>query len=66
MKQSSDRHIRRNRLAAAFDRLCENDQAYLETLTAQLTEIHKISPETQILTGKKTETIVQQNKEQER
>jgi hypothetical protein len=64
MKQQSARYTRRNRLSAAFDRLCEKDQAYLEALTAQLAEIHKVSPETQLLTGKKPKTIVQQNKEQ--
>jgi hypothetical protein len=57
---------RSRRLAAVFDRLDEKDQAYLETLTSQLAEIHKTSPENQVVAGKKPETIVQQNKEQER
>jgi hypothetical protein len=64
MKQLSGRNTRRDRLSAAFDRLGEKDQAYLETLTSQLAEIHETSPETQLLTGKNVETIVQQNKEQ--
>jgi hypothetical protein len=66
MKQQSARYTRRNRLSASFDRLCEKDQAYLETLTSQLAEIHETSPEMQFLTGKKPKTIVQQKKEQER
>jgi uncharacterized membrane protein YgaE (UPF0421/DUF939 family) len=65
MEHQSGLYTRHNRLSAAFDRLREKDQAYLETFTAQLAEIHKTSPETQLLTGKKPKTIVQQNKEQE-
>jgi hypothetical protein len=64
MKQLQSRHIRRNHLSAAFDRLSEKDQAYLETLTAQLAELHETSPETHLITGTKAEIIVQQNKEQ--
>jgi hypothetical protein len=64
MRQSSGRHTRRNRLSAAFDRLGEKDQTYLETLTSRLAEIHETSPERQVVAGKKAETIVQQNKEQ--
>jgi hypothetical protein len=45
--------------------LSDQDQAYLETLTAQLAGIHETSPETQDLTGKNVKTIVQQNKGQE-
>jgi glutamyl/glutaminyl-tRNA synthetase len=60
MKQLSDRY---NRLSAAFDRLCEKDQAYLETLTSHLAEIHETSPETQVVTGNKPKNKVQQNKE---
>jgi hypothetical protein len=59
MKQLQSRHIRRNYLSAAFDRLCEEDQAYLETLTAQLAEIHETSPEKRVVAGKKPEIIVQ-------
>jgi hypothetical protein len=59
------RERRKTRLVAVFERLSEKDQAYIETLTAQLAEIHEISPETQVSTGKKPESIVQQNKGQE-
>jgi hypothetical protein len=65
MIQTETVKARSSHLAAAFDRLCEKDQAYLETLTVQLAEIHETIPETQIVTGKKPETIVQQNKGQE-
>jgi hypothetical protein len=61
MTQSEDRKARSRRLAASFDQLGDQDQAYLETLTAQLAEIHETSPETQHLTGKKPENKVQQN-----
>jgi hypothetical protein len=64
MIQSEVQKARSRHLSASFDRLCEKDQAYLEALTAQLAEIHETSPETQLLTGKKAKTIVQQNKEQ--
>jgi hypothetical protein len=65
MKQSSDRQTRCKRLSALFDRLCEKDQAYLEALTSRLLKIHETSPETQLLTGRTPETIVQY-KEQEK
>jgi hypothetical protein len=61
MTQSETQKSRRRRLAAVFDRLGGQDQAYLETLTAQLAEIHETSPETQLLTGKKPKSKVQQN-----
>jgi thymidylate kinase len=57
---------RSRRLAASFNRLNDQDQAYLETLTAQLAEIHETSPETQVVTGNKPKNKVQQNKEQKR
>jgi hypothetical protein len=60
IKKARSRH-----LSAVFDRLSEKDQTYLETLTAQLAEIHQTSPETRFSTGKKPETVVQQNKGQE-
>jgi hypothetical protein len=65
MIQSEAKKARSRHISVAFDRLSSKDQAYLETLTAQLAEIHKTSPEMQVATGKKPETIVQQNKEQE-
>jgi uncharacterized membrane-anchored protein len=64
MIQSEAKKARSRHLSAAFDRLSEKNQTYLETLTAQLAEIHETSPEMQVVTGKKPETIVQQNKEQ--
>jgi hypothetical protein len=64
MIQSDAAKARSRHLAAVFDKLGEQDQAYFETLTAKLAEIHETSPETQFLTGKKPETVVQQNKEQ--
>jgi hypothetical protein len=63
MTQSEAQKARSRRLAASFDRLDDQDQAYLETLTAQLAEIHEISPETCVATGKKPKNKVQQNKE---
>jgi hypothetical protein len=65
MIQTEAAKARSCRLSALFDRLAEKDQAYLETLTAQLAGIHENSPETQLVTGKKAETIVQQKKGQE-
>jgi uncharacterized membrane-anchored protein len=65
MIQTEAAKARSCRLSTIFDRLSEKDQTYLETLTIQLAEIHKTSPEIQVLTGKKPETIVQQNKGQE-
>jgi hypothetical protein len=56
---------RSRRLSTVFNRLCEQDQTYLETLTAQLAEIHETSPERRFSTGKTSEDIVQQNKAQE-
>jgi hypothetical protein len=63
MIQSRIQKARSRRLSSSFDRLCEKDQTYLETLTSQLAAIHETSPETQLLTGKKAKIIVQQNKE---
>jgi hypothetical protein len=65
MIQSEIKKAKSRRLSAVFDRLSEKDQTYLETLTAQLAEIHQTSPETQFSTGKTSEDIVQQNKGQE-
>jgi hypothetical protein len=65
MIQTEAAKARSCRLSAVFDRLVEKDQAYLETLTAQLAGIHETSPESQAVTGKKTETMVQQNEGQE-
>jgi hypothetical protein len=64
MTHSGVKKARHRRLAASFDRLADEDQAYLETLTARLAEIHETSPETKFLTGKKPRNKVQQNKEQ--
>jgi type II secretory pathway component PulM len=65
MIQTEAAKARSRHLAASFPRLGDQEQAYLETLTAQLAEIHETSPETQDLTGKTSEDIVQQNKGQE-
>jgi hypothetical protein len=57
---------RKNYIAYTLPKLGDQDQAYIEAITAQLAEeIHETSPETQVLTGKKTETIVQHNEGQE-
>jgi type II secretory pathway component PulM len=64
MIQSGVQKARSRRLATLFDRLADQDQTYLENLTAQLAEIHETSPEAQVLTGKKPKSKVQQNKEQ--
>jgi hypothetical protein len=60
MKQNTTITERKNHLAYALDKLNDQDQAYLETLTAQLAKIHGTSPETQRLTGKKPKSKVQQ------
>jgi hypothetical protein len=65
MIQTEAAKARSRHLAASFPRLGDQDQAYLETLTAQLAGIHETSPESQAVTGKKAKTIVQQNKGQE-
>jgi hypothetical protein len=64
MKHNTTRTERKNYIAYALPRLGDQDQAYIEAVTAQLAEIHENSPETQVLTGKKPETVVQQDKEQ--
>jgi hypothetical protein len=64
MKQMVTRTQQRNHLAHTFDRLCDTDQEYLETLTTQLAEIHETAPEKQVLTGKNLKNKVQLNKEQ--
>jgi hypothetical protein len=64
MKHKTTRMGRKDYLIYGLDKLADEDQAYLETLTAQLAEIHETSPETQLLTGKKPKSRVQQNKEQ--
>jgi hypothetical protein len=61
MTQPEARKARSRRLAASFDQLGDQNQAYLETLTAQLAGIHETSPETERLTGKKPKSRVQQN-----
>jgi hypothetical protein len=65
MIQSRVQKARSRRLSASFDRLSEKDQAYLETLTSRLADIHETSPEKKIVAGKKPKIVVQQNKEQE-
>jgi hypothetical protein len=65
MIQTEAAKARSRHLAASFPQLSDQDQAYLETLTAQLAEIHETSPETRFSTGKTSEDIVQQNKGQE-
>jgi hypothetical protein len=61
MIQSGAAKDRSRHLAASFSRLSDQDQAYLETLTAQLAEIHETSPEAQVSTGKKPENRIQQS-----
>jgi hypothetical protein len=65
MKHITTRTERRNYIAYGLAKLGEQDQAYIEAITTQLAEIHETSPETQVSTGKKPKTIVQQNKGQE-
>jgi hypothetical protein len=61
MIQSEAAADRSRHLAVSFNRLGDQDQAYLETLTAQLAEIHETSPETQVSTGKKPKNRIQQS-----
>jgi uncharacterized membrane-anchored protein len=63
MKQTTGR--RKTRLATVFDTLTEPNKEYIETLTAQLSEIHRDSPEKRTLTGKKAKNILQQSKTQD-
>jgi hypothetical protein len=65
MKHKTTRTERKNYIAHTLPKLDEQDQAYIEAITAQLAEIHETSPETRLSTGKKPETMVQQNKGQE-
>jgi hypothetical protein len=65
MKHKTTRAERKNYIAYALPRLGDQDLAYIEAITTRLTEIHETSPETQVSTGKKTETIVQHNEGQE-
>ena len=66
MEQSIARKARSQHLAAVFDQLCTPNQAYMDTLTAQLAIIHETAPEKQVITGKTLKNKVQQNKEQEK
>jgi hypothetical protein len=61
MKHKTTRAERKNYLAYALDKLDDKGQAYLETLTAQLSEIHQTALEKQVLTGIKPKNRVQQN-----
>jgi hypothetical protein len=63
MKHQTTITERKNYIAYALAKLGVQDQAYLETLTARLAEIHKTSPEMQSLTGKKPKMRVPQHKE---
>jgi hypothetical protein len=65
MKHKTTRAERKNYIAYALPRLGDQDQAYIEAITAQLAGIYETSPEAQVVTGKKAETMVQHNKEQE-
>jgi hypothetical protein len=65
MKHKNTKMERKNYLIYAFNKLCDEDQASLESLTAQLTQIHRTSPEKQVLTGKNPENTLQQNKRQD-
>jgi hypothetical protein len=71
MRKNTTRIERNNYLSHVFDQLGEEGQAYAESLTAQLAIIQsrckrQTSPEKQVSTGKKPESILQQNKEQEK
>ncbi|GHU15737.1 hypothetical protein FACS189450_00930 [Spirochaetia bacterium] len=57
---------RKNYFAYVFDQLCATNQAYMDTLTAQLAIIHETAPEFRLSTGIKPKNKVQQNKEQEK
>ena len=61
MKHKTTVMERKNYLTYGLGKLADQDQAYLETLTARLAEIHETSPEAQVLTGKKPKSKVQQN-----
>jgi hypothetical protein len=65
MKQIHEQKARKRHLASVFDHLNPQNQAYLETLIAQLAEIQETSPEKQPTSGNKPENVVQQNKEQD-
>ena len=52
MKHMKIDKTRLDRLIAAFNLLCENDQIYIENLTSQLAKTHKTAPETRRLSGK--------------
>jgi hypothetical protein len=62
MKQNTVKTQRRNYLSSVFDQLSGADQQYLDTLSAQLAEIHSASPQTRLTTGNNAETVVQQDK----
>jgi hypothetical protein len=64
MKHKTTKAERKNYLVYALDKLDHKDQACLQTLTAQLAEIHQTALEKQVLTGTKQKNRVQQNKEQ--
>jgi hypothetical protein len=65
MKQTPEHKTRKRHLAAIFDHLSVQDQAYMETLTAQLAEIQKTAPEGQSICGKNPENRLQQSMEQD-
>ncbi|MDR1147893.1 MAG: hypothetical protein LBK66_04615 [Spirochaetaceae bacterium] len=56
---------RKNYFAYAFDKLDDEAQILLETLTARLSEIHDTSPEKLTATGKKAKNILQPNRKQD-
>jgi hypothetical protein len=70
MRKNTTRIERNNYLSHVFDQLCDTDQTYLDTLTAQLAEIqgrckrHTSPEENRLPTGKDLKNRVQQNKEQ--
>jgi uncharacterized membrane-anchored protein len=65
MEHKTTRTERKNYIAFALPKLGDKDQAYIESLTSRLAGTHQTSPEAQVVTGKKAETIVQQKKAQE-
>jgi hypothetical protein len=64
MKRRIKRKTRCLHISGSFNRSDETAQKYIETLTAQLVEIHKAAPESSLGTGKKNGNILQQEKEQ--
>jgi hypothetical protein len=52
MKHKATKTERKNYISLAFDKLGDQDQAYIEVLTAQLAKIHETTPAKQETSGK--------------